>query len=132
HVAGQANAESFQSGEAFPNQNEPHPRFLSKTAALIDATTLSLGTQRDRRHQAGNASAENRYVHWPNPGECRFAIYQGATPLQPALLTRRTGWAFSLTALVSGEPKQRNVSQNLESIEATCHRQWPCHEHEYD
>ncbi len=73
-VAGQVNTESFQSCYALGHQDEPHSRFLSHTAALIDSTTLALGAQRDRTHQTGNASAENRYVHWPNPGEHRSAI----------------------------------------------------------
>src|SRR5215813_8945668 len=94
HVAGQVNAEFFQSGDAFGNQDEPHSRLLSEIAALVDATALPLGPQRDRRHQTGNASAENRYVHWPNPQEYRSATYDGATPtMQFSLLTGRADWA---------------------------------------
>jgi hypothetical protein len=40
---------------------------MSLPGLFINATTLSLGAQRDRRHQAGNTGTKDRNVHSKAP-----------------------------------------------------------------
>src|SRR5262245_48199519 len=76
HVSRQVHAKALQTGNAFGDQDEPHSRFLSLTATFVDTTVLSVGTQRNRTHQTGNATAKNRYVHIPSPKAYHSAIEQ--------------------------------------------------------
>jgi hypothetical protein len=61
--AAQAHAKAVQAGNALRHENETHTGLMGLAVSLKDAAVMSLGAQRNGRHQPCNAGAENSDLH---------------------------------------------------------------------
>jgi hypothetical protein len=94
NITRQVNAKALERGNSVGNQDESHSCFLRLNAPFVNAAAMSAGTQRDRRHQTGNASTKNRYFHLLLPEEYRSVT--GRTDFlcsQFSILTTASHWA---------------------------------------